>query len=150
MALNLLDLPIRRSRKMSMTPMIDVVFLLLIFFMLINSFGVTQVLRFATPSGERKSDQQNFVLAPVIIRADGAILVKGVPVAQNALLEEMQTIKTSAAEVTILIDVEPGATIQPLVRVVEAARAAGLKNIAMKKSADSGPFQNQDNTGGGE
>lgn len=130
--------------------MIDVVFLLLIFFMLINSFGVTQVLRFATPSGERKSEQKDFVLAPVIIRSDGAILINGVPVAENALLEEMQKIKSSAAEVTVLITVEPGAKIQPLVRAAEAARLAGLKNIAMKKAADSGQFQNQDNAGGGE
>jgi biopolymer transport protein ExbD len=135
---------------MSMTPMIDVVFLLLIFFMLINSFGATQVLRFTTPAGERKSEQQDFVLTPVIIRSDGAMLIDGAPVAENALLEEMKKIKNRAAEVTILISVEPGATIQPLIRVVEAARIAGLKNVSMKKTEDSGSFLDQDNAGGGE
>ena len=131
--MNGLDQPIRRSRKLSMTPMIDVVFLLLIFFMLINTFGATQVLRFATPSGERKSAGQDFALADVLIRADGGVMIDGVLVPESAFSAEMQKIKSRAAEVTLVVSVEPGATIQPLIYVVEAARNAGLKNIAMKK-----------------
>lgn len=130
--------------------MIDVVFLLLIFFMLINTFGVTQLLRFASPSGERKSSEQDFVLAPVLIRADGGVLIDGGLVAESALAAEMLKIKSRAAEVTLVLSVEPGATIQPLIRAVEAARGAGLKNIAMKTQAQAREIMDQRGIGDGE
>lgn len=132
-----LDQPIRRSRKMSMTPMIDVVFLLLIFFMLINTFSDAQVLRFTTPAGERKSAEKDFVLAPLIIRADDSIEIDGRTVPVEALKMEMPKLKARAAEVTLLIVVDPGATNQALISVVEAARSSGLRNISMKKRADA-------------
>ncbi len=135
--MNILDQPVRRSRKMSMTSMIDVVFLLLIFFMLINTFGNTQVLRFATPAGERKSAEKDFNLAPVFIRADNSIQIDGQDVPVNSLKTEMQKLKSRATEVTLMIVVEPGAKNQALIYVIEAARSAGLKNIAMKKLKDA-------------
>lgn len=135
--MGMLDQPIRRSRKMSMTPMIDVVFLLLIFFMLINTFGNTQVLRFATPAGERKSIETDFSLAPVYIRTDNSIQIDGQTYPAEALAAEMQKIKSRAAEVTLMIVVEPGAKNQALIHVIEAARSSGLKNISMKKIKDA-------------
>lgn len=117
--------------------MIDVVFLLLIFFMLINTFGNTQVLRFATPAGERKSVEQDFNLFPVYIRSDNTIDIDGQMVAVTALKPEMLKLKSRAAEVTLLIVVEPGAKTQALIHVIEAARSTGLKNIAMKKLKDA-------------
>lgn len=135
--MSLLDQPIRRSRKMSMTSMIDVVFLLLIFFMLINTFSGTQVLRFTTPAGERKSTETDFTLSPVFIRSDNQIEIDGQTIAVDALRPEMQKLKARATEVTLMIVVEPGAKNQALIHVIEAARSAGLKNIAMKKLKDA-------------
>ena len=117
--------------------MIDVVFLLLIFFMLINTFGSTQVLRFTTPAGERKSIETDFTLSPVFIRSDNRIDIDGHAVDVDELRPEMQKLKSRAAEVTLMIVVEPGAKTQALIHVIEAARSAGLKNIAMKKLKDA-------------
>lgn len=135
--MNTLDEPVRRSRPMSMTPMIDVVFLLLIFFMLINTFANTQVLRFVTPAGERKSEETDFSLAAVYIRADDTIQIDDKVVPRETLKVEMQKLKAKAVEVTLVIVVEPKARTQSLIRVVEAARSAGLKNIAMKKQQEA-------------
>lgn len=129
--------PIRRSRSMSMTPMIDVVFLLLIFFMLINTFGMTQMLRFATPAGERKSAQQDFNLTAVYVRAGGQIDLNGKSVTAAELKPELQKIKSAAAEVTLMVVAEPKARIQELIYVIEVARDAGLRNIALKKLKDA-------------
>ncbi|MCK9993024.1 MAG: biopolymer transport protein ExbD [Alphaproteobacteria bacterium] len=146
--MGILDQPLRRSRKMSMTSMIDVVFLLLIFFMLINTFGSTQVLRFATPAGERKSIEKDFNLAPVFIRADNSIDIDGKTFPADALKGEMQKIKSRAAEVTLMIVVEPGAKNQSLIHVIEAARSTGLKNIAMKKLKDAEAILSTPSNGG--
>lgn len=145
-----LDEPVRRSRQMSMTPMIDVVFLLLIFFMLINTFGATQVLRFATPAGERKSIEQNFNLAAVYVRADDSVQIDGKTIPRETLKLEMQKLKTRADEVTLMIVVEPRARTQTLIHVIEAARAAGLKNIAMKKQSEAEAILQQRSGGAGQ
>ena len=50
--------PRRRPRRMSLTPMIDVVFLLLIFFMLASRFGMDAVLPIAGGSEGAGSDWQ--------------------------------------------------------------------------------------------
>lgn len=148
--MNRLDEPIRRSRGMSMTPMIDVVFLLLIFFMLINTFGDTQMLRFATPAGERKSAQQNFELAAVYVRAGGETAIDGNTIPPEALKAELLKIKARAEEVTLMIVVEPRARTQELIRVIEAARDAGLKNITMKKLQDAEAILGTQEGGGDE
>ncbi|MEQ1887994.1 MAG: biopolymer transporter ExbD [Alphaproteobacteria bacterium] len=148
--MNILEEPVRRSRKISLTPMIDVVFLLLIFFMLINTVGNTQVLRFATPAGERKSVEKDFTLSPVFIRSDNTIQIDGRSVAADALAAEMLKLKSRATEVTLLIVVEPGAKNQALIHVIEAARSSGLKNVAMKKLKDAQAILPSGSGGGGE
>lgn len=117
--------------------MIDIVFLLLIFFMLINTIGSPQVLRFATPAGERKSVASDFKLSPVFIRPDNSIHIDGRAIGLDVLQAEMRKLQSAAEEVTLLIVVEPGAKNQALIHVLEAARGAGLKNIAMKKLKDA-------------
>lgn len=148
--MKILDEPVRRSRKISLTPMIDVVFLLLIFFMLINTVGGTQVLRFATPSGERKSIEKDFTLTPVFIRGDNSIGFDGQTVPIDALRTGLQTVQARATEVTLLIVVEPGAKTQALIQVIEAARSAGLKNISIKKQKDAQAILPSVSDGGGE
>ncbi|MSP42688.1 MAG: biopolymer transporter ExbD [Alphaproteobacteria bacterium] len=148
--MDILDKPVRRSRKISLTPMIDIVFLLLIFFMLINTIGSTQVLRFATPSGERKSTEKDFTLSPVFIRSDNSIQIDGKTLPVQALKPEMEKLKSRATEVTLMIVVEPGAKNQALIYVIEAARGAGLKNIAMKKLEDAQAILPSISDGGGQ
>lgn len=148
--MNKLSEPVRHSRKISLTPMVDVVFLLLIFFMLINTVGNTQVLRFATPAGERKSVEADFKLSPVFVRSDNSIQIDGRSIAVPELNAEMQKLKSGAAEVTLLIVVDPGAKNQALIHVIEAARRSGLKNISMKKAADAAALLSATPNGGDE
>lgn len=133
----LFDEPIRQSRRLTLTPLIDVVFLLLIFFMLVSTFSETQILRFVTPAGERQSTEQQFELVPVLLSAKGAILIDGRAIAPDLLKLEMEKIAVAADEVTVVMIAEPGAKTQLLIAAVEAARSAGITNIAMKKEADA-------------
>ncbi len=133
----LFDEPIRHSRRLSLTPLIDVVFLLLIFFMLVSTFSDTQILRFVTPAGERQSTEQQFELIPVLLAADGTISIDGRTIAPELLKLEMEKTAAAADEVTVVMIAEPGAKTQLLIMAVEAARGAGIVNIAMKKAADA-------------
>ena len=95
----LFEEPIRHSRRLTLTPLIDVVFLLLIFFMLVSTFSDTQILRFVTPAGERQSTEQQFELVPVLLSAKGSISIDGRTIAPDLLKLEMEKIAVAADEV---------------------------------------------------
>lgn len=118
----------RRVKRMSLTPMIDVVFLLLIFFMLSSRFGVDAVLPITAGAKGTGSEWQG---APRLIdvKPDGLAL-NGVPIVPQDL----------AAALTPLIPEEGGAVIvrpqdnadlQRLVDVLDDLHAQGFLNVIL-------------------
>lgn len=141
--------PIRHSRRVSLTPLIDVVFLLLIFFMLASTFNEKQVIRFLTPSGERASEETDFKLLEVRLAPDGTISIDGAVVQPALLRQEFEKIAVSYDEVTVLVVAEPGAPMQSLVYAVEGARSVGIRNVGMKKASDAEAILERARGGGG-
>ncbi|MCO6185254.1 biopolymer transporter ExbD [Rhizobium sp. L1K21] len=107
-----------------MTSLIDVVFLLLLFFMLTSTFS-----RFAqteiTPPVQRggTASQSPAVLAKPL--SDGW-LINGVAVSNEALTETMKTYKDKGAE-RVLLGVDSALDSQRLVEALESLRVMGLK-----------------------
>ncbi|MEE2860092.1 MAG: ExbD/TolR family protein [Paracoccus sp. (in: a-proteobacteria)] len=120
--------PRRRPRRMSLTPMIDVVFLLLIFFMLASRFGMDAVLPIAGGAEGAGSDWQGAPrlvdIAPVELRLNGA------PVTPETLPEALSDLLPNPAAAVILRPQE-GADLQRLVDVMDLLTAAGLTNLIL-------------------
>jgi len=74
-AISLLDEPVRRRRLVSLTPLIDVVFQLLIFFMLSMTFLRTQTLTVTTPEQAAGVMSQDSNVVEIWLMADGALRV---------------------------------------------------------------------------
>lgn len=129
MSLAGLDLgPRRRARRMSLTPMIDVVFLLLIFFMLASRFGMDAVLPIAGGVEGTAGDWQG---APRLVDiAPAELLLNGAAIAPEALPEALAPLLPDAASPVILRPRE-GADLQRLVDVMDLLTAAGLKNLIL-------------------
>ncbi|MGR3197446.1 MAG: ExbD/TolR family protein [Paracoccus sp. (in: a-proteobacteria)] len=113
---------------MSLTPMIDVVFLLLIFFMLASRFGMDAVLPIAGGAEGAGSDWQGAPrlvdIAPVELRLNGA------PVTPETLPEALSDLLPNPAAAVILRPQE-GADLQRLVDVMDLLTAAGLTNLIL-------------------
>jgi biopolymer transport protein ExbD len=124
-----LDLgPRRRARRMSLTPMIDVVFLLLIFFMLASRFGMDAVLPIAGGVEGAAGDWQG---APRLVDiAPAELLLNGAAIAPEALPEALAPLLPDAASPVILRPRE-GADLQRLVDVMDLLTAAGLTNLIL-------------------
>lgn len=113
-------------RKPSLTPMIDVVFLLLVFFMLASRFGIEEVLPMPLASGGGDfSGQPKLVdILPEGLRVNGI----------SRTAEELVPVLTELVEApteTIVLRSSEGATVQRIVTVSEALRAAGFNSIVL-------------------
>ena len=121
----LLPAPARKRRRPSLTPMIDVVFLLLVFFMLASRFGAEQALTLplAQAGAPAQADAPRLVdVTPAGLRLNGVAL----PAAQlTALLAE------GGAAAVVVLRPREAATLQHLVDAAETLRAAGFANLAV-------------------
>lgn len=124
-----LDLgPRRHPRRMSLTPMIDVVFLLLIFFMLASRFGMDAVLPIAGGAEGAASDWQG---PPRLVDvAPDALRLNGAEVAPEALAPALSALLPDPGAGVILRP-QDGAALQRLVDVMDRLTAEGIGNLIL-------------------
>ncbi|MEN3794270.1 biopolymer transporter ExbD [Fulvimarina sp. MAC3] len=120
--------PARRA-GLSMTSLIDVIFLLLLFFMLTSTFVRHQQVEIAAPAPQGASGGST---PDILLRAkpDGAISVNGEVVETIALVERLAGLREAGGE-KLLVKADDGADSQTLVGAVEAARRAGFSAISV-------------------
>ncbi len=120
-----LDAP-RGTRKPDLTPMIDVVFLLLVFFMLASRLSNDAALPLA--NGAAASDTAPVELRLVELRPEG-VLLNGLPVALPDLPAALQARETPPEAPVVLRGRD--VTMQDLVAVMERLRAAGFTRLML-------------------
>ncbi len=121
--------PIRKRGMASLTPLIDVVFLLLIFFMLTTSFLQEQSLSVVTPAPSADELPKDARVVEIWLNGDGSIAIDGEPVERAALSEGLKAAIGERKDITVTILAEKGSRTQALVSAIEAARESGAKNV---------------------
>ena len=117
----------RRPRRPSLTPMIDVVFLLLVFFMIAARFGPEAGLEIASATAGPAAWQGPPRLVEV---APGGMRLNGVAMAPGALVAELGRLTATQAD-PILIRADKGADLQALVDALERLSAAGFTGLVL-------------------
>lgn len=125
---------VRRSRSVSLTPLIDVVFLLLIFFMLASTFLQTQALTVLTPGVSSAEQPTDDAVVEVWLLADGTIKVDREPVLAGGLAAALRSAVSARPDIVVSVLAEEGAQTQLLVTAVEAARDAGVKTVGTARA----------------
>lgn len=120
--------PRPHPRRMSLTPMIDVVFLLLIFFMLSSRFGLDAILPVAGGAEGAGSEWQG---APrlVDIAPDGLSL-NGVELPEGQLAAELAALMPDQ-NAAVILRPRDEADLQRLVDVMDALRDEGFSNMIL-------------------
>ena len=116
----------RRRRRPSLTPMIDVVFLLLVFFMLAARFGLDSALPL-TMAGSTSSYGGPPRLVDV---APESLALNGVTIDLEALQTELARL-TDGPDDAIILRPRDGAELQRLVTVMEELSAAGFARLIL-------------------
>ena len=116
-----------RRRRPSLTPMIDVVFLLLVFFMLAARFGLDT----AIPLSPALAGGGAWEGAPRLVEvAPEAMRLNGIALPPEALASKLRLLMPGDEAPVVLRPVE-GATLQDMVGVLDRLSAAGILNIVL-------------------
>ena len=117
----------RPRRRPSLTPMIDVVFLLLVFFMLASQFGREAVLPLSVGGGGDagyRGPPRLVEIGPETLRLNGVLL------AEADLAGALRGLTGDAGD-TIVLRAGAKTRLQRLVEVAENLRAAGFTALAV-------------------
>ncbi|WP_291729167.1 biopolymer transporter ExbD [Leisingera sp. F5] len=117
---------LKPRRKPSLTPMIDVVFLLLVFFMLASRFGTDAVLQLplAAQGGSYSGPPR------LIGIGAGNLDVNGVPVADSNLTQALAPLMEKPSDMLVLRG-RDGANLQRITDVTGRLRQAGYSNFVL-------------------
>ncbi|MBB09349.1 MULTISPECIES: biopolymer transporter ExbD [unclassified Alcanivorax] len=115
-----------RTPFISLTPLIDVVFILLVFFMLATRFGQFYDLPVNVQPAEsmNKPDDKWLVIE---VEADGDLNLNGVSFTPDAVADRLDTQKTK-----VWVTVSADATLQQALAAVDAIKAAGVKDVQLE------------------
>ncbi len=119
----------------NLTPMLDVVFIMLIFFVVTTSFVKESGVEVNRPSAEtaRQQEQANILIA---IRPNGEIWIDNRSVDVRAVRANVERLRAEFPEGQVVIQGDREAQIGLLVRVMDQVRLAGITDVAI--AADDG------------
>ena len=128
----------RREATVELTPLIDVVFLLLTFFMVSTSFVQNQALNVDLPQANGDAQPNEDLIINVVVQQNGRYEIEGSIVVDTSLQGLAKTLQAvvekNAARRTslpVVISADATATHQSVVRVMDACAQVGLTQISL-------------------
>lgn len=119
----------RRHHAINMIPLINIVFLLLIFFILTSTFRTIDPIDQQLP--EADSGESGVPIEVIVtVAADGELAIDGEPVRRAALPAAFGTL-VAEQRTRLLIKVAQLASVAMLRDVMEAANAAGFEQVVL-------------------
>ena len=119
-----------RRRRPSLTPMIDVVFLLLIFFMLVARFGVDKVIDINLPSALGQSSQYEGSPRLVEIKSGNIVSLNGTEIPLDQLSNDLSKLMPSPNALIILRSSTEAST-QDLLDVLLYLKSEKIMNVSV-------------------
>jgi biopolymer transport protein ExbD len=134
--------PDEENDEINLTPLIDVVFLLLIFFMLTTTFKQEAALTIDLPEANAIQQQEVSLNIEVLIDKQGRYALNGEPLQRYSptqLRRNLEQLRTENGDLKLVIRADGASSHQSVVRVLDAAAAVGLLHIAI--AANSEPLE---------
>ena len=135
----------RKSRKVNrfktsddpdMTPLINCIFLLLVFFMVATTFLNTKGLSVDLPGGGSNDSSRASKDINIVISEGGSIQVNGESTTDKLLSERIGDIVIKDNIKNVIIEAHRSVPHQRVVKVVDVARGQGIEAVAFAKSAE--------------
>lgn len=128
------DRPRRRLQEINLTPLIDIVFHLMIFVMLTTTFVVSESMELSLPSGHAgKSQTASAHILRIQIAADGGLLADNQRMNSDSLNTLLATRLASDPDAKIAIFTTPGVSVQQLIHVMDMVYLTGGHNVQVDK-----------------
>jgi biopolymer transport protein ExbD len=124
--------------EINLVPLIDVMMVILIFLMITTTYSRYTELQINLPTAEAERQLERADEVAVLVNAQGQYVVNRSPVPFRSVEQLAQELRRAAGqgrEPVVVISADAAATHQSVVRVMEAARLAGLSQITFTAQA---------------
>ena len=123
-------LPVEDDTELDMTPMLDIVFIMLIFFIVTTSFVKESGVTVSTPQAQTASQQEN-ANSVIAITAAGEVWIDRRPVDPRSVRAIVARLHADNPEGSVIIQSDAEASTRMLVEVMDQVRLAGVEGIAI-------------------
>jgi len=117
--------------RVDLTPMIDVVFLLLIFFMISTTFIERPGLNIDLPQSSAEQLQRQEQEVQIYLTADGQIFLQREPISLAVLNDKLTAFGTRAEKMTFLLMADKEALHGKVIELMDLAKIAGFGKLAI-------------------
>lgn len=122
----------RRAREINLIPLVDIILMLVIFFMISTSFVASESMELSLPSGAADSAAGGDVTR-IIIQPTGDVTADDRAMDGNGLNAYLAQILASNIDRKIAIFTTPGVSVQQLVTVMDTVYLTGGRNVQVDK-----------------
>jgi biopolymer transport protein ExbD len=123
------------ENEINITPMLDVVFIMLIFFIVTASFVKESGIDVNRPDAQtaERQDRANILIA---ISENNEIWIDGREVDPRAVRANIERLRAENPEGSVVIQADRQSVTEKLVEVMDAARQAGVFNVSIAAQED--------------
>jgi biopolymer transport protein ExbD len=127
--------PPEKKVRIEMVPIIDIVFLLLVFFIYaMLSMAVHRALPVRLPTSTTAKVNKELILS-VTVKADGRVFVNKKEVSDESLVDTLRRKSAGKTEAGVLLFADRALSYQRLFTVLDRIRTAGLTRISLQARA---------------
>ncbi len=126
--------PRRTPIAESVLPMINIVFLLLIFFMLAGAISATDVFEI-TPPDSRSAQPARQTQALLLLDAQGRLALDSIPIDDRSLTHVLSARLAEAPDTVLHLKADGRVPAERVVAIMEAVRDAGASTLILKTLA---------------
>ncbi len=116
--------------RLDITPLVDCVFLLLIFFMVTTVFSTTPGLRVDLPKAA-ESDMPPEKDLNIVISKEGEMELNGIPVTMEELPRALEEARSTYRSKVLIIKADKKTFHEAVVDVMDAAKGVGIDELAI-------------------
>ena len=117
--------------RVDMTSLMDVVFIMLIFFVVSTSFVKEIALEVARPASAGEPVPHHDPVIPIRIEADNTVIIAGRIVDPRAIRANIENVTAATPHAKFVVVANRRSNTQTLVSVVDATRSAGINQISV-------------------
>jgi biopolymer transport protein ExbD len=122
--------------EINITPMLDIVFIMLIFFIVTTSFVKEMGVDLDRPSNAPVQEKKRSEVIPVRIDANGQVFVEDRLVHEGAIRANIVSGLAGKPDATVVVIADRNADSRFIVTVVDQARSAGAEKVSLAAAAN--------------
>ena len=126
----------QEEAEINITPMLDIVFIMLIFFIVTTSFVKELGVDLDRPSNAPVQEKKRSEVIPVRIDANGQVFVEDRLVEEGAIRANIVSGLAGKPDATVVVIADRNADSRFIVTVVDQARVAGAEKVSLAAAAN--------------